>query len=66
MSEPSTLKKSVRTCATMNCKNRMSNLDLDPLLICVSYRGGRPCKMDEKREICVDWSDERMSAYLKP
>ena len=43
----------------------MISLDIDPHLICVSCRGGRPCNLDERCVTCVDWSDERMNAYVK-
>lgn len=43
----------------------MSSIDLNPHLICVSWRGGKQCRLDERCLTCVDWSDERMNAYTK-
>ena len=63
--QATTPKKNVRSCSTAECKARMSSLDIDPHLICVSCRGGRPCNLDERCVTCVDWSDERMNAYVK-
>ena len=65
MSDTSTSSKKaapVRNCP--NCKIRMSNIDLDPHVICTSCRG-KKCNVDDRCDMCVSWSSERMNAYLK-
>ena len=59
--EPATPRK-IRTCNM--CRARMSNLDLDPHLICISCRGV-DCTLADRCNECVVWPDERMNAYLK-
>ena len=58
----SSSKKSTRNCPT--CRVRMSSHDLDAHVLCVTCRG-KSCCMNDRCEICVDWSDDRMNAYLK-
>ena len=42
----------------------MSSLDLDSHIICVACRG-KNCNMSDRCDFCCEWSDERMSKYMK-
>ena len=65
MSDTSTASKksaSVRTCS--ECRVRMSSIDIDPHILCISCRG-KKCGVDDRCPVCEGWSDERMTAYTK-
>lgn len=62
MAEPATPKKSVRTCNM--CRARMSTIDHDPHLICISCRGV-DCNFSDRCNECVTWTDDCINAYVK-
>ena len=62
MSDSSTKTGNVRNCP--NCRIRMSSKDLDSHVICVACRG-KNCNSTDRCDFCKDWTDDRMSKYLK-
>ena len=65
MSDTSTSTKKagpVRSCP--NCRIRMSSIDFDSHTICSSCRG-KSCNLNDRCDMCVSWSDDKMNAYMK-
>ena len=65
MSDTSTSTKKagpVRSCP--NYRIRMSSIDFDSLTICSSCRG-KSCNLNDRCDVCVSWSDNKMNAYMK-
>ena len=54
-------KKLVKSCTT--CKARMSSKDFDSHLICIRCRGS-DCNLDNRCDVCRDWSPEHMTLYV--
>ena len=63
-SSSSTKPKSVRLCITKGCAVRMSSIDLDNHVVCMKCTG-KVCDSDTRCDVCRDWSDEKMLAYVK-
>ena len=42
----------------------MSSHDLDSHVICTARRG-KNCNMNDRCDMCVSWSNDKMSAYVK-
>ena len=51
-----------RICPT--CKLRMSSLDKDPHLLCLSCRETK-CSFDTRCDTCISWSDDQMNNYIR-
>ena len=42
----------------------MSSIDFDSLTNCSSCRG-KSCNLNDRCDVCVSWSDNKMNAYMK-
>ena len=42
----------------------MSSIDFDSHTICSSCRG-KSCNLNDRCDVCVSWSDDKMNAYMK-
>ena len=58
----SSAKKPVRNCP--NCSIRMSSIDFDSHIICSNCRG-KSCSIEDRCDFCLDWSNDKMKAYMK-